>query len=47
MQESSINFLITLVDDVLDLTKIQFSQFQINESWFSLHELCSDVIEMC
>ena len=47
LQRSSILFLMSLVEDILDLSKIQISKFDLTQSWFSFHELVSETLEMC
>lgn len=37
----------SLVEDILDLSKIQISKFDLTYSWFSFHELVSETLEMC
>lgn len=40
-------FLMSLVEDILDLSKIQISKFDLNMTWFSFHDLVNESIEMC
>jgi signal transduction histidine kinase len=47
IQRSSIHFLISLVEDVLDLSKMQFNKLELSESWFSLHDLIKEVLHIC
>jgi len=36
-----------LVEDILDLSKIQFDKFDLQPIWFSLHEVVQETLEMC
>ena len=47
LQRGSIMFLMSLVEDILDLSKIQISKFDLNLTWFSFHDLVYESIEMC
>jgi hypothetical protein len=37
----------SLVEDILDLSKIQISKLDLDFTWFSFHQLVSESIEMC
>ena len=47
MQKHSILFLINLVEDIIDMTRLQFSKFVINESWFNFDQVINEVLDMC
>ena len=47
MQQTSIQFLISLVEDILDISKIHFNKFHITEEWFSFNTMMREVLEMC
>ncbi len=47
LQRGSILFLMSLVEDILDLSKIQISKFDLNFSWFSFHQMVDESLEMC
>lgn len=36
-----------MVEDILDLSKIQFGKFEIWEDWFVFDKLVQEVLEMC
>jgi signal transduction histidine kinase len=37
----------SLVEDILDLSKIQFNRFELNLSWFSIQDLINEALAMC
>ena len=37
----------SLVEDILDLSKIQFNRFELSLSWFSIHDLIKEALAMC
>ncbi|CDW82762.1 multi-sensor hybrid histidine kinase [Stylonychia lemnae] len=46
IQKSSIQFLINIVEDILDLSKFQLGNFQLSNSWFSFHQVVEEIFEM-
>ena len=36
-----------MVEDIMDLSRFQFNEFQLNLSWFTFHEVVDEVISMC
>ena len=47
VQENSIQHLMSLVEDILDYSKIQFGKFELNNTWFSVHDVISEALAMC
>jgi signal transduction histidine kinase len=47
LQRDTLLFFQTLIDDIIDFTKIQFNKLDIHNSWFSLHGLVDEVLAMC
>ena len=39
LQRNSCLFLLNLIEDVLDLSKIQFDKFEVQNTWFSLQSV--------
>ena len=37
----------SLVEDILDLSKIQFNRFELSLSWFSIQDLINEALAMC
>ena len=37
MQKSSADFMINLIEDILDYSKMKFGKFDLNLSWFSIN----------
>ena len=42
----SCNFLLAIIDDILDLSKLELNQFNLNMQWFSLSEIIRDVVSI-
>jgi len=43
ISKSSCNFLLTTIDDVFDLSKMELNQFSLKNEWFYLEEVFSEV----
>jgi signal transduction histidine kinase len=35
-----------LVEDIIDLSRIEFNKFELNESWFSMKDLLEEVFDI-
>eukprot|EP00347_Sterkiella_histriomuscorum_P009997 403339079 len=46
IQKSSIQFLINIVEDIMDMSKFQFGQFTINSTWFNFNEVVDEIFEI-
>eukprot|EP00347_Sterkiella_histriomuscorum_P023280 403335252 len=46
IQKSSIQFLINIVEDIMDMSKFEFGQFQLSFSWFSFNEIVDEIFEI-
>ena len=46
MQRTSADFMINLIEDILDYSKMKFGKFDLNLSWFSIYELVDEVLGM-
>ena len=38
--------MLSLVEDILDLSKFQFDKFDLNYSWFGIDEVITEVFQM-
>eukprot|EP00347_Sterkiella_histriomuscorum_P019699 403340624 len=45
-QQSSIDFLMNLVEDIMDFSTLQFNTFNLNFSWFFPQEIVSEVFQI-
>ncbi len=43
--DAQINKLTSLIEDLLDVTKMESGQLQFNNDWFAFHEVVEDVVE--
>ena len=46
MQKTSADFMIILIEDILDYSKMKFGKFDLNLNWFSLNEVVEEVLDM-
>ena len=46
MQKNSCLFIASLVEDILDLSRIEFNSFELNNSQFNPKEVVDEVYEM-
>lgn len=35
-----------LVEDIIDLSRIEFNKFELNENWFSIKDLLEEVFDI-
>jgi signal transduction histidine kinase len=46
MQDISGKFLLSLIDDILDLTRFQFNKFELNMAFFNIRESIKEMLKM-
>jgi signal transduction histidine kinase len=46
LQENSCHFMTNLVEDIIDLSRIEFNKFELNEAWFSMKDLIEEVFDI-
>jgi signal transduction histidine kinase len=46
ISNNSCKFLLSMVDDILDLSKIELDQFELNKNWFNLVNSITDLSEI-
>ena len=46
MQRTSAAFMINLIEDILDYSKMKFGKFDLNLSWCSINEVVDEVLDM-
>jgi K+-sensing histidine kinase KdpD len=38
--------MVNLIDDILDYSRMQFSNFELNPSWFTIDEIVTEVYDI-
>lgn len=46
ISNNSCKFLLSMIDDILDLTKIELNQFALQNTWFKLEDTIKDVSDI-
>jgi signal transduction histidine kinase len=43
---SSCNYLLGIIDDILDLSRLELNQFTLAEDWFSLSKCVKEIFDI-